>query len=227
MLFDIEDYGSTMRAMTDTLRKMNPFYMFDLGLDFTEDSAVVGYKIPRVDEILTINEKIKASTNSWDGFGGPDGATINLGDGAFGDFHTTAAATRSAFIKAMQQYIFGRDWSGNPDGRGYWKISGNVQEIENKFNAADEFFDAYVALGEKWNDFWSCMISFGYYNKGYVEGDVLPDVYRWSYTENWQAIPSPVKFKILTQEIYDDYYAALQTLMQKAKAVLVLGGMEE
>jgi len=33
MLFDIEDYGSTMRAMTDTLRKMNPFYMFDLGLD--------------------------------------------------------------------------------------------------------------------------------------------------------------------------------------------------
>jgi hypothetical protein len=227
MLFDLEDYGTTMRATTDMLRQMNPFYVFDLGLDFTEESAVVGYKIPRVDEILTINETIKASTTSWNGFGGPDGATINLGDGAFSDFHSTASATRDAFIKTMQQYIFGRDWSGNPDGRGYWKISANVQEIESKFNAVDEFFDAYVALGGKWNDFWSCMFSFGYYDKGYVEGDVIPDMYHYYYTPEGQQMRSPVKFKILTQEIYDTYYAALQTLMQKAKAVLVLGGLAE
>ena len=225
MLFDIEDYGSTMRAMTDQLRQMNPFYVFDLGLDFSQHPEVVGFKIPRVDEILTINETIKASVNSWNGFGGPEGATINLEDGAFGDFHTTAYYTRGAFIQAMQSYIFGRDGNGYSDSRGYWKISANVQEIESKFNAADEFFDAYVALGESWNDFWSCMLSFGDYDKGYVEGDVIPDMYLYYYTSEGQHIQAPVKFKILTQEIYDAYYAALQNLMQKAKSVLVLGGL--
>jgi len=214
MLFDLEDYAGTMRAMTDHLRKLNN--SFNLGLNLPKANGSEGYFIPTADLLLEINQVLKTKqpqTVSGVLVGGPEGAP-GVGFDLYYDFHSTASATKTAFVKAVIDYS-----------KGNRKISSSFNEVKEKSSALNEFLDANIVLSEKSNDFWFALCSFKFYGQGFVEGDILSS-YLDVYDMNWNTIRTTVKFKILTQEIYDEYFVALTNFMQKVKAIMVLNGLE-
>ena len=215
MLFDLEDYATTMRVVTAHLRMLNN--NFNLGLDLPKANASEGYFIPTADLLLEINQVLKTKQpRVIDGLivGGPEEGTRGVGFALYYDFYTTANATKDALIKAVITYS-----------QGNRKISSNFNELKLKSSALNEFLDANIVFAEKSNSFWFALCSFEFYGKGFVEGDILSE-YISVYNANWNAINGPVKFTILTQAIYDEYFVALTNFMQKIKAIMVLNGLE-
>lgn len=205
MLFDLEDYATTMRAMTAHLRTLNN--NFNLDLDLPKANGSEGYFIPTADFLLEVNQLLKTKQ--------PVGGQAGVGLDLYYDFHSTASATKTAFVKAVIEYS-----------KGNRKISSSFNEVKEKSSALNEFLDANIVLSEKSNDFWFALCSFKFYGQGFVEGDILSeDIYAYD-TVNWNTISGPVKFTILTQAIYDEYFVALTNFMQKIKAIMVLNGLE-
>jgi hypothetical protein len=214
MLFDLEDYATTMRAMTDHLRNLN--HNFNLGLDLPNPSGSEGFFIPTADLLLEINQELKQKQpKEINGVivGGPEGAR-GVGLDLYYDFQTTANATKGAFVKAITDYqIISR------------RTTSNFNEIKTRSSILNEFLDANITLAEKSSIFWFALCSFNFYGQGFTEGDILSESIHGSGS-NWNWVSGPVKFTILTQTIYDEYFTALTNFMQKVKAIMVLHGLE-
>jgi hypothetical protein len=211
MLFDLEDYATTMRATTDALKRVND--QFSLGLTLPGHPDTDGFIIPSAEMLAIVNKELREAPFTGGGWGGPDSGVVGIN--FFQDGHSTASAVKNAFNLAVKSYYLSSKF-----------IASDIAELTSKVNAMDEFLDANIELGQPWNDFWSACYSFGYYGKGLVEGDVITDASFYYYDTNWQNYTSPVKFKIMTQAIYDDYFTALKNVMEKVNDMLVLGGLE-
>jgi hypothetical protein len=216
MLFDVEDYAWTMRALTNDLHIVNNH--FNLGLTLPNPANQEGYLIPTAEMMIEINQELQTK-EPWEK---PDGTIYGGSDGklfleyTFEDFSSTARATRDSVVNAVRNYF-----------SNILNVSKDATELESKWTAMNDFLDANIALGQPWFDFWSACYSFYAYGKGYAEGDVLPNK-EFGYWDDFTntSVQAPVKFKIMTQEIYDNYFAALVNFMEKVKAVMIEGGLE-
>lgn len=210
MLFDLEDYATSMRAVTDRLRFLNN--TFNLGLSLPKANGSEGHFIPTADLILEIKQVLK--TKQQIGlYGGPEGNDALSGVFDYTDFWATANATKDAAISAVKTYHLSNR-----------RTASSFNEIKTQNTALNEFLDANIALAEKYNRFWFSFCSFKFYGKGFVEGDILSEELHVNSSNGY--FGGPVKFTILTQAIYDEYFAALTNFMQKIKAIMVLNGLE-
>ena len=166
MLFDLEDYRTTLRAQRDTFFQMGELLNY----------------CPTMEEIMERGLK-------------PGG------DGE--DYATTARATLDAFMNPSYGIV------------GYYRSikyqQNNTEDLRLVDSLFFEMMDAYIAWCPKWYDFWCAYISFYNYHQNLNEGDIMP-----SQSENWV-------FKIMTQEIYDDYYEGMKLFMSKFKSLLEFG----
>ena len=101
----------------------------------------------------------------------------------------------------------------------YFIISGRQYE-HDKFidlqNIYLEFGDYCMEYAIKFYNFWCAYLSFSFYQSGDLsEGDPLPYI-----SGSWDISFEGYVFKIMTQEIYDEYHAVLQNIMGKSKEIL-------
>jgi hypothetical protein len=217
MLFDLEDYNTTMRATNDQLRQFMNWFGAGMDIDFISRyfNPNEPFVIPTAEQVLDVNRQLRDVPSHGNGWGGADSNTF--GQYLFEDFITTANATRDALMVTVQNVHSSS-----------LLLATNEAEFKANCASTELVYDAFIELGPKWNDFWSACFSFPYYGKGLTEGDVLPnDLSHYYYDSvsgnNYQV---PVKFKIMTQAIYDDYFEALQNFMQSIKNFLIHRGFE-
>jgi hypothetical protein len=228
MLFDLEDYNTTMRATNDQLRQFinwfgtpQPFYDYaGMDIDFISkyfDPYNEPHVIPTAEQILDVNRQLRETpwtVNQWGiEWGGADSGIF--GEYLFEDFMSTANATRDALMISVESVHYNSLF-----------LATNEAEFKANCESTELVYDAFIELGPKWKDFWSACLSFAYYAKGLTEGDALPNDMSFGYSldGNWYQVP--VKFKIMTQAIYDDYFEALQNFMQSIKNFLIHRGFE-
>jgi hypothetical protein len=126
------------------------------------------------------------------------GNPVNGGD--LEDPHTTARATKDAFMKAAREYYYaGRVWRSAEEGK--------IAEFDTWYMQLN---DAQIDLGFAWNNFWSAVVSIPYLG-GRNGGE-----------EAFANNHSELTFTVMTQEIYDEYRAKLTVIISLVKDLFVL-----
>jgi hypothetical protein len=117
----------------------------------------------------------------------------------------SAKETFYAYRKAIEEVYF---------------ISSGRQYEHDKFidlqNIYLEFNDYCLEYASKFYNFWCAYLSFSFYHSEQLsEGDSLPYI-----SGDGDLSFESYVFKIMTQEIYDEYYTVLQNIMGKSKEIL-------
>ena len=127
------------------------------------------------------------------GFIGPMSATMSIGELNWADAFTTYRASRDAFYKAVNEYLYSSI------------ATAPLRRREAIYLAAKKFQDLTDEVAQKANSFWSAMLSQrdGINSQGDFAsyyGEIIDGSYTASYT-------------VFTPEIYNQYIGALGALM--------------